>query len=351
MSQPGLHARIRELQHNCAPRRAVAVGGKGARKDGESFDLEVRGVPIQYQGGRTCCISAATSPRASVPRPAAGARGQLRQAQKMERSASRRRPSRTTSTTSCRACSANLVLRTGKRQGPGRREARAAISGARRLRRCGARDLIRQMLTFSRGQRGDRGRSSCPRCCRRSTRCCARRCDDDRPARQAEGRYPRCLPTGSGRAGAAQLVPSMRAMRWTERRIGVGLPDSYDTAARFMRLLPPARGRQVRRASPSAIRVRAYPRRFSSACSTRSIRPRRSARAAAWVVDRARHRARARRPCAVDPGWGRGRAVPRAASGRREPDAAEGAQPTAPGRGTLGLRVCAAGYCSPTTSR
>jgi len=156
MSNPELHARIREL-HNVALRgEPVQWEGKGARKDGEPFDLEVRGVPIQYQGRpHVLYIGRDITARKRAEAGRLGLEAQLRQAQKMEAIGQLSGGIAHDFNNILQSVLGNLVLAQEREanladEKLGRYLGRAQASTLR------ARDLIRQMLTFSRGQRGDR---------------------------------------------------------------------------------------------------------------------------------------------------------------------------------------------------
>jgi PAS domain S-box-containing protein len=156
MSDPQLHARIRALHDVALRGEPVQWEARAERSDGETFDLEVRGVPIQYQGRpHVLYIGRDITARKRAEAGRLALEGQLRQAQKMEAIGQLSGGIAHDFNNILQSVLGNLVL-ASERQAEiaddrlGRYLERAQASSLR------ARDLIRQMLTFSRGQRGDR---------------------------------------------------------------------------------------------------------------------------------------------------------------------------------------------------
>jgi PAS domain S-box-containing protein len=156
MSNPELHARIRELHDVALGGEPVQWEGKGARKDGEPFELEVRGVPIQYQGRpHVLYIGRDITARKRAEAARLGLEAQLRQAQKMEAIGQLSGGIAHDFNNILQSVLGNLVL-AQEREADLADEKLARYLGRAQASTLRARDLIRQMLTFSRGQRGDR---------------------------------------------------------------------------------------------------------------------------------------------------------------------------------------------------
>ena len=104
---PEMGATAKEMHRRVIAGESVQFEIRGRRKDGSLIEVEMRAVPIRYRGkphalGMARDITARKMEEAEREQLEA----QLRQAQKMEASASSPAASRTTSTTSCRASSA-----------------------------------------------------------------------------------------------------------------------------------------------------------------------------------------------------------------------------------------------------
>jgi PAS domain S-box-containing protein len=160
MSDPALAARIRALHDQAIAGEHVRWEARARRKSGEAFDIEVRGVPVRHQGqphvlyvGRDMT----EMKRAEAERAELGE--QLRQAQKMEAIGQLTGGIAHDFNNILQGILGNLVL-AEERQAElgddrlGRYLERARLASQR------ARDLIQQMLTFSRGRGGERGAAS-----------------------------------------------------------------------------------------------------------------------------------------------------------------------------------------------
>jgi PAS domain S-box-containing protein len=156
MSDPAVAARIRALHLQAIAGERVQWEARARRKSGEAFDIEVRGVPVRHQGqphvlyvGRDMT----EMKRAEAERAELGE--QLRQAQKMEAIGQLTGGVAHDFNNILQGILGNLVL-AEERQAElgderlGRYLERARLASQR------ARDLIQQMLTFSRGRRGER---------------------------------------------------------------------------------------------------------------------------------------------------------------------------------------------------
>jgi PAS domain S-box-containing protein len=160
MSEPAIAARIRALHAKAIAGERVQWEARARRKSGEAFDIEVRGVPVRHQGqphvlyvGRDIT----EMKRTEAERVELGE--QLRQAQKMEAIGQLTGGIAHDFNNILQGILGNLVL-AEERQAElgderlGRYLERARLSSQR------ARDLIQQMLTFSRGRRGERRAAS-----------------------------------------------------------------------------------------------------------------------------------------------------------------------------------------------
>jgi PAS domain S-box-containing protein len=156
MSDPVLSARIRDLHARALAGEQVAWEAQARRRDGTPFAIEVRGVPIQHQGQpHVLYIGRDISDTKRAEAERAQLEAQLRQAQKMEAIGQLTGGIAHDFNNILQGILGNLVLA----------EERQAELGdaklARYLERAHgasqrARDLIQQMLTFSRGQSGER---------------------------------------------------------------------------------------------------------------------------------------------------------------------------------------------------
>ena len=156
MSDPELTARIRTMHARALAGESVSWEAKARRKGGESFAIEVRGVPIRHQGRpHVLYIGRDISERKRAEAERDQLEAQLRQAQKMEAIGHLTGGIAHDFNNILQGILGNLALAS---------ERQADISDARlgkyldRARHSAqrARELIGQMLTFSRGQRAER---------------------------------------------------------------------------------------------------------------------------------------------------------------------------------------------------
>jgi len=156
MSEPAMAARIRALHQRALAGELVSWEANARRKNGETFVIEVRGVPIRQQGRpHVLYIGRDISPRRRAEAEREQLEDQLRQAQKMEAIGHLTGGIAHDFNNILQGILGNLALSI-ERQAEladarlGRYLERAQHSAQR------ARELIGQMLTFSRGQRGAR---------------------------------------------------------------------------------------------------------------------------------------------------------------------------------------------------
>ena len=156
MSNPELTARIRALHERAIAGETVSWEAEARRKGGESFHIEVRGVPIHHRDRpHVLYIGRDISARERADAERAQLEAQLRQAQKMEAIGQLTGGIAHDFNNILQGILGNLTL-AAERQADlgdaklGRYLERAQHSAQR------ARELIGQMLTFSRGQRGAR---------------------------------------------------------------------------------------------------------------------------------------------------------------------------------------------------
>jgi len=162
MSDPEMAAHIRALHQRALAGERVSWEAKARRKSGEAFDIEVRGVPMQQQGRpHVLYIGRDISPRRRAEAERVQLEDQLRQAQKMEAIGQLTGGIAHDFNNILQGILGNLSL-ASERQAEladarlGKYLERAQHSAQR------ARELIGQMLTFSRGQRGARRPVSLP---------------------------------------------------------------------------------------------------------------------------------------------------------------------------------------------
>jgi PAS domain S-box-containing protein len=156
MSDPALTERIRTLHERALQGEHMSWEASARRKSGEAFTIEVRGVPINHQGRpHVLYIGRDISDRKRAEAERSQLEAQLRQAQKMEAIGHLTGGIAHDFNNILQGILGNLSL-AGERQGElgdprlGKYLDRARHSAQR------ARELIAQMLTFSRGQRGER---------------------------------------------------------------------------------------------------------------------------------------------------------------------------------------------------
>ena len=156
MSDPALTARIRALHERALAGETVSWEAEARRKGGESFQIEVRGVPIRHRDRpHVLYIGRDISARERADTERAQLEAQLRQSQKMEAIGQLTGGIAHDFNNILQGILGNLTL-AAERQAElrdgrlGKYLERAQHSSQR------ARELIAQMLTFSRGQRGPR---------------------------------------------------------------------------------------------------------------------------------------------------------------------------------------------------
>jgi PAS domain S-box-containing protein len=156
MSDPALAERIRTMHRRALAGEQVAWEAAARRKGGEAFTIEVRGVPIRHQGRpHVLYVGRDISDRKRAETERAQLEAQLRQAQKMEAIGHLTGGIAHDFNNILQGILGNLALA---------EERQAELSDARLARYLDrarhsaqrARELIAQMLTFSRGQRGAR---------------------------------------------------------------------------------------------------------------------------------------------------------------------------------------------------
>jgi len=154
MTSPAVHERIRHLHAQALAGTPVQWEADATRRNGEAFFIETRGVPIQYKGQpHVLYVGRDITERKRAEIERAALEAQLRQAQKMEAIGQLTGGIAHDFNNILTGIMGYLVL-AGERP--------AAFDDARLARhleqaRLGAqraRDLIQQMLTFSRGRRG-----------------------------------------------------------------------------------------------------------------------------------------------------------------------------------------------------
>jgi PAS domain S-box-containing protein len=156
MSDPALAARIRALHGRAIAGEHVQWEARARRKSGEAFDIEVRGVPVRHQGQAHVLYigrDITESKRAEAERAELGE--QLRQAQKMEAIGQLTGGIAHDFNNILQGILGNLVLAEERQAALGDKRLGRYLERAR-LASQRARDLIQQMLTFSRGRRGER---------------------------------------------------------------------------------------------------------------------------------------------------------------------------------------------------
>jgi PAS domain S-box-containing protein len=156
MSDPALAGRIKSLHARVLAGEPVQWEAGARRKSGERFDIEVRGVPIRHRGEpHVLYIGRDITGRKRAEAERAALEGQLRQAQKMETIGQLTGGIAHDFNNILQGILGNLVLAEERQAEIGDERLSRYLERAR-LSSQRARDLIRQMLTFSRGQRGER---------------------------------------------------------------------------------------------------------------------------------------------------------------------------------------------------
>ncbi|HEX4883846.1 MAG TPA: PAS domain S-box protein [Casimicrobiaceae bacterium] len=159
----GLRFIVPGLREEFERRFSAAVRGEpcqmeaqGMRVDGTTFDVEVRGVPIEHGGGRhVLVIVRDLTERRRAERERAKLADQLRQAQKMEALGHLTGGIAHDFNNLLTSILGYIALASEREAAEGDQRLARYLDQARAS--CGrARDLIQQMLTFSRGRRGER---------------------------------------------------------------------------------------------------------------------------------------------------------------------------------------------------
>jgi PAS domain S-box-containing protein len=156
MSPAGMNEQVKALHARALGGEPVQFEATATRKNGDHFEIEVRGVPIRHQGEpHVLYIGRDITARKEAEAQRAALEEQLRQAQKMEAIGQLAGGVAHDFNNILQSILGNLVL-AGERQ-----EEIGDVPLAKYLERAQrsslrARDLIRQMLTFSRGQRAER---------------------------------------------------------------------------------------------------------------------------------------------------------------------------------------------------
>jgi PAS domain S-box-containing protein len=153
---PGMHGEARALHRRVIAGESIHYETEGVRKDGSRFDVEVRCVPIQYRGRpHALAMARDITARRQAEAERAQLEAQLRQAQKMEAIGHLTGGIAHDFNNILTSVMGYLVL-AAEREGAQEDAKLAKYLGQAHLSCERARDLIQQMLTFSRGQRGER---------------------------------------------------------------------------------------------------------------------------------------------------------------------------------------------------
>jgi len=156
MSDPALAARIRALHARAIAGEHVQWEARARRKSGEAFDIEVRGVPVRHQGQpHVLYVGRDITSRKRAEAERAELAEQLRQAQKMEAIGQLTGGIAHDFNNILQGILGNLVLAEERQAEIGDDRLGRYLERARQASQR-ARDLIQQMLTFSRGRRGER---------------------------------------------------------------------------------------------------------------------------------------------------------------------------------------------------
>src|SRR5207237_6624579 len=130
---------------------------EGVRKDGSLFDVELRYLPIAYSGeAHVLAVARDLSARRAAESERAQLEAQLRQAQKMEAIGQLTGGIAHDFNNILTSIMGYLVLASERQEMPSADPRLASYLQQAQASCRRARDLIQQMLTFSRGQRGER---------------------------------------------------------------------------------------------------------------------------------------------------------------------------------------------------
>jgi len=155
MSDPALAERIRGLHRRALAGELVGWEAPARRKDGRAFTIEVRGVPIRHQGEpHVLYIGRDITERKRAEAERAELEAQLRQAQKMEAIGQLTGGIAHDFNNILQGILGNLVLAEDRQAAAGDAKLGRYLERARGAAQR-ARDLIQQMLTFSRGRSGE----------------------------------------------------------------------------------------------------------------------------------------------------------------------------------------------------
>ncbi|HEU4646141.1 MAG TPA: PAS domain S-box protein [Burkholderiales bacterium] len=156
MSDRELTARIQSLHARALAGEHVQWEARAQRKNGEPFDIEVRGVPVQHQGQpHVLYVGRDITDRKRAEGERAELEAQLRQAQKMEAIGQLTGGIAHDFNNILQGILGNLVLAEERQAELGDAKLARYLERAHTASQR-ARDLIQQMLTFSRGRSGER---------------------------------------------------------------------------------------------------------------------------------------------------------------------------------------------------
>jgi PAS domain S-box-containing protein len=155
-ARPGLSAMAKEMHRRVIAGESVHFEVQGFRKDGSVIEVEMRGVPIHYRGApHALGMARDITERKRADAERAQLEAQLRQAQKMEAIGHLTGGIAHDFNNILTSVMGYLVLAAERDAAHGDDKLGRYLSQAH-LSCERARDLIQQMLTFSRGQRGER---------------------------------------------------------------------------------------------------------------------------------------------------------------------------------------------------
>jgi PAS domain S-box-containing protein len=156
MSDPALAARIKGLHARALAGEPVTWEAQARRKSGEAFSIEVRGLPIRHQGQpHVLYVGRDITERKRAEAERGELEAQLRQAQKMEAIGQLTGGIAHDFNNILQGILGNLVLAEERQEELGDEKLGRFLERAHGASQR-ARDLIQQMLTFSRGRGGER---------------------------------------------------------------------------------------------------------------------------------------------------------------------------------------------------
>ncbi len=163
MSPGALNEHVKALHARALEGEPVQFEATASRKSGEKFEIEVRGVPIRHQGRpHVLYIGRDITARKHAEAQRAALEEQLRQAQKMEAIGQLAGGIAHDFNNILQSILGNLVLAAERQEELCDQPLAKYLERAQRSSQR-ARELIRQMLTFSRGQRAERRPVSLPK--------------------------------------------------------------------------------------------------------------------------------------------------------------------------------------------